>query len=293
MQDVDILESRDLRDELSNRVEVLDKVKKLLMYPELDFMTIQQVADYYEVDYDAIKSVIRRNRDELTEDGLRMGNYKEFLKGQDDTLKKLQGKVIVYLNNEEVTIPNRGLYIFPRRAILRVGMLLRDSDIAKEVRTQLLNIEEKATVETKIEDITTEEKLMLEIGKGVANGDAIEVARASAALMEFKNRHIQKLEDTNKALANGILTWEDRSQINFAMRKLAQYANVNYGKLWNEFYKHLKYKYHIDLKLRGNKPWIQYMRKEEWDSVGKTFSALCMSYGVDPNEMVPQLKIVQ
>lgn len=30
MQDVDILESRDLRDELSNRVEVLDKVKNYL-----------------------------------------------------------------------------------------------------------------------------------------------------------------------------------------------------------------------------------------------------------------------
>lgn len=292
MQDVDILESRDLRDELSNRVEVLDKVKELLMFAKWDVMTVQQVSDYYEVFDEVIKKTIQRNKSELLEDGLLSLSGKEIKeKLERDNLSPTKHRGYFEIDGQKFAYKVN--YLLPRRAILRVGMLLRDSDIAKEVRTQLLNIEEKATVETKIEDITTEEKLMLEIGKGVANGDAIEVARASAALMEFKNLHIQKLEDTNKALANGILTWEDRSQINFAMRKLAQYANVNYGKLWNEFYKHLKYKYHIDLKLRGNKPWIQYMRKEEWDSVGKTFSALCMSYGVDLNEMVPQVKIVQ
>jgi len=36
----------------------------------------------------------------------------------------------------------RGSYLFPKRAILRTGMLLKKSEIAEEVRTQLLNIEE-------------------------------------------------------------------------------------------------------------------------------------------------------
>lgn len=42
-----------------------------------------------------------------------------------------------------ITINNRGLKAFSRRAVLRIGMLLQQSDVAKEVRTQLLNIEEK------------------------------------------------------------------------------------------------------------------------------------------------------
>lgn len=48
-------------------------------------------------------------------------------------------------------------------------MLLRDSDVAKEVRNQLLNIEEKTSTETKIEDIEEEQKLMLSVGMAVAS----------------------------------------------------------------------------------------------------------------------------
>ena len=54
---------------------------------------------------------------------------------------------------------NRGLKVFPQRAIPRIGMLLRDSDVAKEVRTQLLNIEEKASGETKTHDIDEEQRV--------------------------------------------------------------------------------------------------------------------------------------
>ena len=74
-------------------------------------------------------------------------------------------------------------------------MLLRDSEVAKVVRTQLLNIEEKASDETKTQDIDEEQSLMLSVGMAVASGDATAVAVASAKLVEFKNRHIQKLEN--------------------------------------------------------------------------------------------------
>ena len=41
----------------------------------------------------------------------------------------------------------RSLRLIPRRAILRIGMLLRDSHVAKTVRSYLLNVEEEARVE--------------------------------------------------------------------------------------------------------------------------------------------------
>lgn len=42
------------------------------------------------------------------------------------------------IGDTEVLINNRGIRCFSKRAILRIGMLLRDSEVAKEVRTQLL-----------------------------------------------------------------------------------------------------------------------------------------------------------
>ena len=62
-------------------------------------------------------------------------------------------------------LPNRGMKLFPKRAILRVGMLLRDSEIAKEIRTRLLDIvqdTEKASPEiihNVVEEINEEKQL--------------------------------------------------------------------------------------------------------------------------------------
>ena len=52
-----------------NRVEVLDKVKDLLLLPELEMATTSQVADFYEVPMQAIKSLVTDKKDELTADG--------------------------------------------------------------------------------------------------------------------------------------------------------------------------------------------------------------------------------
>ena len=217
---------------------------------------------------------------------------KDFLNVLQGQLETFKGKsVFTFENGEILTIPNRGLRVFPRRAILRIGMLLRDSNVATEVRTQLLNIEEKVTEETKTQDINEEQKLILEVDMAFASGNTTALMIATTNMMAFKNRHITKLEQTNKALANGILTWEDRSRINFAVRKLVQTAHLNYGELWNELYKQLKNKYHMDLKARGKQPWIQYVKEEEWNNVIKCFSALCEYYGQSSSDMFCDLVV--
>jgi len=286
----DLFNNRELRDELSKRIDVLDKVKKLLLHTEC--ATLNQVADFYDVDSETIKKAYQRNKDEIDMDGVEVKNSNYFLTGQNCTIKNLVGKsTVCYINGDAITIPNRGINVFPRRAILRIGMLLRDSVIALEVRSQLLNIEEKTSEDVKILDINAEQKLMLEIGMAVASGNATAVAIASSNLMAFKNRHIEKLEQSNTALANGILEWEDRSRINFAVRKLAQTAHLQYGNLWSELYKQLKNKYHIDLKARGKQPWIQYVKEAEWNCVVKSFSALCKYYGQEPSDMFCDLTL--
>lgn len=58
------------REELINRVEVLDRVKRLLLIPELQFTTLQGVAEFYEVDNKAVSSLVTRHREEFNSDGL-------------------------------------------------------------------------------------------------------------------------------------------------------------------------------------------------------------------------------
>ena len=289
MNETQFIDDRTLRDNAVGHYEVLEKVKKLLLIPELEVMTTEQVADYYEVDYDAVKKVYQRNTDELESDGMHIEKMETFLKGQNVSFQKERNKAILtYDNGITFSVTNRGLKVFPRRAILRVGMLLRDSVIAKEVRTQLLNIEEKSSDEVKIQDINEEQSLMLAVGMAVASGDANAVAVATTNLIAFKNRHIEKLKNDNKALAEGILEWKDRNKLNAGIRKLAAVTGIHFSKMWNELYKNLQYKYGICLKQRGGTPYVQWIKESEWDDVMKTFCAMCEAYEQSPTEMFQQ-----
>lgn len=289
MNETQFIDDRTLRDSSVNHYEVLEKVKNLLLIPELDAMTTEQVADYYEVDYDAVKKVYQRNADELESDGMHIEKMENFLKGQNVSFQKERNKAILtYDNGITFSVTNRGLKVFPRRAILRVGMLLRDSVIAKEVRTQLLNIEEKSSDEVKVQDINEEQSLMLAVGMAVASGDANAVTVATTNLIAFKNRHIEKLKNDNKALAEGILEWKDRNKLNAGIRKLAAVTGIHFSKMWNELYKNLQYKYGICLKQRGGTPYVQWIKESEWDNVMKTFCAMCEAYEQSPTEMFQQ-----
>lgn len=289
MVETQFIDDRTLRDNSVGHYEVLEKVKKLLLIPNFEVMTLKQVADYYEVDPHTVEMICSRNSDELNSDGVCRKKVKDFLNSQHVRAEKSSyTTTFVYDNGLNITMSNGGLKVFPRRAILRVGMLLRDSEIAKEVRTQLLNIEEKTSNETKTHDIDEEQSLMLSVGMAVASGDATAVAVSSAKLVEFKNRHIQKLENDNKALAEGILEWKDRNKLNAGIRKLAAVTGIHFSKMWNELYKNLQYKYGICVKQRGGTPYIQWIDESEWDDVMKTFCAMCEAYEQSPTEMLQQ-----
>lgn len=285
MNENELLTNGNLREELIEHYEVLEKVKGLLLIPGTEFATTQQVADFYEVDNEAVQKVMQRNSDELLFDGmitLTGKETKEKLGSDNMSTQNFRG----YFELNGVKMNNRANTLFPRRAILRVGMLLRDSKVAKEVRTQLLNIEEKTTKEVKVQDINEEQKLALELGMAMASGDVNAIAIATGNMMAFKNRHIDKLKTDNKALSEGILEWSNRSKLNAGVRKLATTIGKQYGTVWNELYKNLYYNYHINLKARGDKGFIKYIKEEEWIYVIKTFAALCEDYGYSSSDMI-------
>jgi len=286
----ELLENKELREKLVTKVEILEKVKKLLLIPGTEVSTVKQISEYYEVEEGAIKMLVSRNRDELEEDGLQTLNgvkTKDFLVS--NNLLPTNGNG--FFEAEGIRFAYKSNLLFPRRAILRIGMLLQDSAVAKEIRTQLLNIEEKTSNEVKTMDITEEQSLALSVGMAYASGDPTAIMIATTKMMDFKNRHIAKLEESKKALANGILAWDDRGRINFAVRKMAAYAHITVGKAWSELYKQLKNGFHIDLQSRGKQPWIQHVNEKEWQCVVKAFSALCEYYELEPSDMFHDLKI--
>lgn len=125
---------KDVRDQFINKVDVLEKVKKIVFLGNTDYLTSKMVADYYEVPYETIKKVMQRNKAELESDGIKVLQEKELFDFK--LLLKGQG---VPLNTR------RFLTIVSRRAVLRIGMLLTESKVAEKVRTYLLNIENAST----------------------------------------------------------------------------------------------------------------------------------------------------
>ena len=317
-----MVDNHDLRNELIARTEVLDKVKKLLLIPEMNRMTIRQVADYYEVDFDTLRKCYMRNRLEIDTDGVVTKTptiFKEIFKGTSCPIKdekdfnrttcsvkdeeisnktncpiknfeQQHGKLIVQIDdNTRLEIPNRGIKCFSKRAVLRIGMLLRDSKIAQEVRTQLLNIVEH-TAEEKPElltqDIDDEEKLQAAIGKAFATGDIMEFATAAQAYTAFQRRHIDRIEASNKLLTAEVLHISDRKMFNRVMRKFASTLHISFGVAFSMLYKQLSYRYGIDLKKRGDRktPYIQYIKDDEWDKVQKVIVAILEKYNVNVKE---------
>lgn len=208
-----------VREELINRVEVLDKVKQLLLIPGMQFTTAQGVADFYDVDVANIKTnIVKRHRAELESDGMIVLSRKDVLERycqNDNGVIKHKTHIEIPLENgTSINIGNGKNLLFTRRSILRVGMLLRDSTVAMEVRTQLLNIEEQVAPEVKVAEIDKEmEMLQRVVGAAFMNNDIDGFVKAMQELKSYNNRYSEEafkaLEKENFELKESIAEMGD------------------------------------------------------------------------------------
>lgn len=127
-----LTESRTMRERTITRTDVLDKVKAVALLPDGVHATTELVADYFEVGIDAIESVIRRNRAELEENGLH-------------TFRGEELKAFETVNPTVSNAKRRALRAFNRKAILNVGQLLAESEVARKIRSYLLELEAQAS----------------------------------------------------------------------------------------------------------------------------------------------------
>ena len=293
---LEIIESKETRDKMMERSEVLDKVKKLFLIPGMEMITLKQVADYFDVSPETIKSVYFRNQREIDSDGVRSVAYRDFSNVSFCNVRNEKGKSIYELDNGmTLEVPNRGTRCFSRRAVLRIAMLLRDSKIAQEIRTQLLNIFDKTSEETRVADIEDEQSLMGEFGKQLAYGNNEEALRVFCLIQQLHNKHIkqlteanEKLTEINKLLADGVNTWDNRQILNAMVRAIThrRYGD-NYQVGWNLFYKRLHYTAGIWLKGRdGECRLIDKIKPEEWITVLQCAAAWCIELNIDVAEVI-------
>lgn len=167
-----LTESRTMRAASMSRVDVLDKVKTLAMLPGSAYASAEIVAAWFEVDTETLKKLIQRNREELTENELRV------LRG--DELRRFVGDSLSLTNELDPKI--RNLTIFSRRTMLNVAMLLTGSKVAKDVRSYLLNAEAALTPSARLQVIDEAEHQMrvLKAAQGIVD----------QAWLELKARHV-------------------------------------------------------------------------------------------------------
>lgn len=127
------------RQNILNNDMAIEEIKKNISVPGIMvddkiYFTVEYVASFYEVDPRTIRRYIENNSKEFNENGY------EVLTGQKlkDFLNKIEnsGKDINVLTKEKIT----RLSVFDFRAFLNIGMLLSESERAKEVRKLILDI---------------------------------------------------------------------------------------------------------------------------------------------------------
>ncbi|BBM83658.1 hypothetical protein [Candidatus Uabimicrobium amorphum] len=136
-----LLESETFRKKLctDQNTCVLNEVGKLESFTENGWTTTEYIAKFYDVAVPTVKSVVLRNKNEVIMDGYKIIQKKDL---RAPKFRKMFGtdieKKIKPLHSK-----TRSIALFSRRAVLRIGMLLRDSEVAKKVRSYLLNSENR------------------------------------------------------------------------------------------------------------------------------------------------------
>lgn len=180
-------------------VNLVDLLKK---YGEVvDYMTEPMVADFYEVPSRSITTIANRNKEELSEYGYRLYKKTEILNIHCECLEN---------------VPNRGLRLYPIKAVIVVGMMLTESEVAKKLRKDIIDI--LFNNDRKIE-LARKAELLLDIYNGGQEG-----ILASRELVELEKQPLLKKIEKDKpkvTFANRVL----KSNDNVLVRQVAKMAS--------------------------------------------------------------------
>lgn len=136
-------ESKTARDEAISNMDVdfLDKIKAVQYLTDDMCLSIDQIANYYEATTEAIRTIIKRNRDEFEDDGM------QILKGQE--LKDFKENLCLGQDVLSINTKTSQITLLTKRSLLRVGLIMTNNAISTKIRNYLLNLESISTDEQK------------------------------------------------------------------------------------------------------------------------------------------------
>lgn len=205
----DILEKEELRQEILNNsrsLNIMNKYKTITTISNTEYETLDRVAKYFEVDYDCIKKLVQNNKRELIKNGLLILKGKEtreFLGGDNISLHNYKG----YFISDNRKFNNRSNTLVNKRCFLNMAMLLRDSKVAQEIRSKMLDIilngnsnNETLTVNNTelLDKIEEQNKTINELLKMIESlSDKIDDLNKSSKTLTTKNNDMTVINITN------------------------------------------------------------------------------------------------
>lgn len=212
MEDDDIVNDKSTRDKIIKDVEniqlgldALGKIGSLILYPD-GYASKKMVMEYFGVDKNTLDSTINRNITELAENGLiklsgdELVDYKSKIRElnlniQDVLQREMDDNKTDLHNASHFEIPKgKELYLFNRRVILNIAMLLRDNSVAKEIRKFILDITETPHFkDLSIAEIANQINYLMNIAK--VNG-----LTENTNFAEVINDHADMLNDINSRI---------------------------------------------------------------------------------------------
>lgn len=234
---VNVIDRDNVLEGVKNEQEILGRVKGLITHVGMPLvLTTQQVADYYEVSKVQIGKIIDSIEDELVSDnstikmtGEQLRDFKDMYKGLLEEINELSSD---YSSKNPLTRLN-SLTLLNFRSVIRIGLMLEKSPVAKKLRDVLLDSLNDETVQTQIiYNIQEEERLQLAIFKA----DSREGAElAMAELIRYQKRHTSELENKNTELTKANETWEQMLGVHetYDMNALAKFLSTVFKTLPN------------------------------------------------------------
>lgn len=178
-----------LTKEQEGKINLVNLLKK---YGDVvDYMTEPMVADFYGIGMEGIHKLSTRNKEELETYGYRVYKREEILKGQ-----------FVPLEN----VPNRGLRLYPIKAVILIGMMLTESEVAEQLRSDIMNIlfgnEIAIPTESTIRNVVS-----TELDKRVPQMIGCKDAQVKAMVKAIKGNLCIKTKKQNYADYETVVAW--------------------------------------------------------------------------------------
>ncbi|MBJ7957205.1 phage antirepressor KilAC domain-containing protein [Bacillus cereus group sp. N28] len=155
-----IIHEKSLREEIGKHrdkaFDIINKVGGLMLLDNESLAPLNEVARFYNVTRDTIKMLIRNNKKEFQKTGIKVVSGRDVINsvGKNNLpteIEQKNGYKLITIGERSAKIANGRNMMLTKDSIIRVGMMLRDSEVAREFRDQATEILKRADVNTIVE----------------------------------------------------------------------------------------------------------------------------------------------